>query len=234
MLTSSQVDHLRPFVEKYKPFVSLWTPKNPDLDKDGVLMDTTRNDVVKKRQSVFTYKNIHGAALSLKKLKYTWVDNSEKDPETDKVTKFVEATLKREDLGTYQWEEAYERNEFERIAFIENWPSSHTIEMMQRLPEKLEKELETAEEARVDMERTVKEQEAKVKNVVANYATMFSTYETARMEVTALAIEIPTLKNTPFEPTFFKDLLPVAENAAKIQFPEIQSDATKPAAKAKA
>lgn len=230
MLTSQEVDQLNPMTEKYKPFVLMWGHK--EVDENGKPKPEVRSDEVKKRQSVFTYKNHKGQSMTLKKIKYSFEDKSERDPETDKVTKFVEATLKREDLGGYSWDEAYERNEYERIAIAEDWPVSHLLKMLPKIPDKLQQEIEDASTARIDLEKNMRDQEEKIKAVAANYSTLFSAYSTVRQEVTAMAVEIPALKGTPFEPRYIKDLMPLASNLAKVHFPDVPDSATKPASKA--
>lgn len=217
MLTNSQVDNLRPFTEKYKPFVSLYESAEPDAPE-------LRTEKIKKRQSVFSYVNIHGRALLLQKKKYTWIDSSERDPKTKKVTKFVEVTLKVENLGGYSFDDPYEVNEFERIAFIENWPSKQTIEMMISLPEKLQDEMDIATQRQTELEQEHRDMEVKVKAVTTNYTKIYDAYEYVRTEITALAVEVPALKGTPFEPKYFKDLVPFMTNVCSLHFPNVNGN----------
>lgn len=217
MLTSSQVDNLRPFIEKYKPFALLYAPKEPGEDSQ-------RTETIVKKQTPFTYKNCHGASLLLKKKTYKWVDDSEFDSETGKVTKFVEARLVIENGDTYQFSEAYDRCEFERIAYAEAWPSTHTIAMMTSLPEKLEKELEDASKKQNDIEQNNSSIEKKVATVVSNYQTLYAVYSAVRFEITSMITEVPALEGTPFEPKYFRELVPVITNVAAVEFPEVSSN----------
>lgn len=218
MFNQNKVFLLRSMTMKHTPF-SVAAP-----DTDGKLKPEQRPPTQKK----FTYKNIKGQPLTLQKKKYTWSDATKRDKDGKPEGAVIEAVLKVETLGAYNYEE-YETNEFERIAVAEEWPVEQVMKMILAAPEVLEVEMKANKKLGVDLQKKQNDIDSKLNTVIENYGSLFTTYDNVRLEISAMAVELPALKGTPYDRPYFTDLTPIVENMAKIHFPNLVKNATVPA-----
>jgi hypothetical protein len=209
MFNQNKVFLLRSLTMKHSPF------------SDGPA-DTT-GKVAAQPKKKFTYKNHLGQPLSPVKKKYTWSDATKRDKDGKPEGPVIEAVLKSENVGQYNYEE-YERNEFERMAIAEGWPVEQVLQMLQNAPDTIEKEIKEQKTNFAKYEKKQADIDGKLNTVIANYVTLFETYDNVRMEVSAMAVELPALKGTPYDRPYFLDLTPIVENMAKINFPDLVKD----------
>jgi hypothetical protein len=209
MFNPNKVFLLRPMTMKHTPFM------------DGPADPTGK--IGKPPMAKFTYKDHRGRALPLAKKKYTWSDATKRDKEGKPEGDVIEAVLKVENVGAYNFEE-YETNEFERMAIAEGWPVEQVLQMLQAAPVALEADLKAQKKSFDGWQKKQNEIDAKLNTVIANYGSLFTTYENVRMEISAMAVELPALKGTPYDRPYFVALAPVVENLAKISFPELAKD----------
>jgi len=226
MFNTNKIDFLRPITCKHKPFsdIPTDTSKTPsDERKQFEAYCAAKGIPVKPVGKKFTYQNHRGAALTLQKKKYSWTDPNKYDDKGKLVGERKEVELKAESAGVYNFEE-YERNEFERIAIAEGWPVDHLLQEMPTLSDEIETEMKNLQKT---MEATAQKQQdinMKLDTVIQNYASLHSTYSHVRMEIQAMAIELPALKGTPFDKPYFEALTPIVENMAKVHFPQMVKD----------
>lgn len=211
MFNQSKVFLLRPITLKHTPFA------------DGPT-DTTGKVGTPIRKK-FTFHNHRGAPIILAKKKYTWSDPTKLDKEGKPEGPVLDAILKVENLGSYNYEE-YERNEFERMAIAESWPIEQVLQMLQAAPTNLEDEIKSNKKVLDVYTKKQADIDGKLNTVITNYGTLFSTYENVRVEVTMMAAELPALKDSPYNRDYFTALIPVVSNMATISFPELAQDCT--------
>lgn len=217
MFNLNKVYLLRPLTMKHTPF-AVAAP-----DTTGSLKVADKAPPQKK----FTYKDHKGRPLSLQKKKYTWTDATKRDKDNKPEGAVIEAVLKAENVGVYNFEE-YERNEFERIAVAEGWPVEQILQMLQAAPEILETEIKAQKKANEAISKKQVDIDTKLNVVITNYGTLFDTYENVRMEISSMAAELPALNDSPYKKDYFTDMIPVVSNMAKTNFPELVKEATTP------
>lgn len=209
MLNANNAVWLSPLTLKHAPF-----------SNDGIRSDKSKTAPKSTAGKPFTYKNIHGQPMTLVKKTYSWTDPSKLDKDGKLIGERLEAVLKVETGSAYTFEE-YDTNEFERVSLAEGWDNSQVLQMLQAAPDTLQKTMSEQKEAYRKWEKKQIEIDSKLTAVITNYTSLYTTYENVRLEISAMAAELPALKNSPFDRPYFIALTPIVENMAKINFPEL-------------
>jgi hypothetical protein len=175
------------------------------------------------KKKPFTYKNHLGQVWAPTKKTYSYYDPTERDDKGKYSEPQKAAVLKVDSSVPYVFED-YETNEYERLAYIEQWPSYEAYDEILKATPALQTEMAEVKKAQARLDDVQQKTAAKITNVITNYKTMWTSYGQLRTEVKALVVELPVLKDSPFSTKYLLDFLPVVENLAKIEFPNLMED----------